>query len=615
MQAIIFCDEPAVCLPMQDCPAALLPVGSAPLLVHLLTYLERMGFRRTVLLSGDPRVRRIPDTMHLTMPVRFARSMASLYAEEPTLLLRSLCLPVLDMGELHAVCARGAARLFHPDGTSAGAELHPAGSPLLEPEETAVVTQSQFRRVADPAAYRALVTETVAKGSPRIGEGLRCGRDVVLDERSILGTDCALGDGAVVEDCILGDGVQVGAGAVLRGCIVCRGALIDRDARLEGGIVPEGDVLAKDARTTRPRRMLVLPEDGICGGDPRWNTAASALEAGAAMASLGGRIAVGYAGDGARPYAMAAAAGALSQGADVWQTGRCALSMLLFAAQDAGCDAVLWATGDTVVRLLPFAADGAPLSEGQAARLWQALAAHVESRILSPGTLTDSAALLRLWEDGCRRLVPAARPSVRVSCADPTLRAAAERLFSGGTGEEITLTLSEDGRSASAFSLETGMLRREMLLLPAMAALAREDGAFVLPEDAHPGAAAYAQAHGIRLLDGETSEGAALRQRQGVCTDGVRLFAAVLREMAYTGQTLRELTAPLPRLCTVVREVVTPLTRQEVADLGERAAAPQVVIVKPPHSRIARLRVHADTMEAAAELCGEWERSLHAAEA
>ena len=202
-----------------------------------------------------------------------------------------------------------------------------------------------------------------------------------------------------------------------------------------------------------------------------------------------------------------------------------------------------------------------------------------------------------------------------MTCGDPPLRAAAGRLFSGGTGEEITLTLSEDGRSASAFSLETGMLRREMLLLPAMAALAREDGAFVLPEDAHPGAAAYAQANGIRLLDGQTAEGAALRQRQGVCTDGVRLFAAVLRQMAATGQTFREMIASLPRLCTVVREIVTPLTRQEVADLGTRAASPQITIIKPPHSRLAHLRVHADSMEAAAELCGAWERRLHPAEA
>lgn len=619
MQAILFCDKMTDCIPMQDSPEALLPFCNVPLLGHLLRYMEKSGFQGAVLLAADERIRRMLDGLTLQMPVRFARSLASLRAESPTLLLRRLCLPEWDMGELYALCGKGAVRLFHADGTPTYAELHPTGSALLEPAETAVTEQSFFRRADNPGDYRTLCRELLTSGfaKHRIGEGVRIGTEAEIDTATILGNDCVIGDKAILEGCVLGDGVQVGAGAILKDCVICRHALIDREAHLENGAVPEGTILPPHARMTQSRHLLVLPEDGICWRDPRWNTAETALRAGAAMTALGRRIAVGYSYPAGESLAMAAAAGAVSQGAHVWNAGMCGLSQLIYAGHLTGCEALLWVAGEDTVQLLPFGKDGFALTGVQTSRLQRALEAELSSRIVDNGDLSDAGGLLPLWEEACRALLPEQFPEILVSCANPALRTAAERIFSGGSGERITLTVSEDGTKATAFSMEAGMLRQEQLLLLSALSLQEAGEPLVLPEDFHPAAEEFAARHHARILRlKHTTPSAALTlyTDQGVCTDGIRLFAHVLRVLHARRLTLRQAAGLLPKLCTVQRELATELPRQAVERLQSENPDTTVQILLPPQGRLLHLRVHAESMEAAAELCSFWEKKLRNAE-
>lgn len=620
MQAILFCDKMTDCIPMQDCPEALLPFCNVPLLAHLLRYLEKSGFEEAVLLAADERIRRMLDGLSLQMPVRSARSLAALRAQSPTLLLRRLCLPEWDMGELYALCGNGAVRLFHADGTPAYAELHPAGSALLEPAQTAALQASRFRRAENPGEYRALCRELISSGfaKHRIGEGVRTGAETEIDNTSIIGNDCIIGDRAVIEDCVLGDGVQVGAGAILRNCVICRHALVDREALLENGAVPEGTILPAHARMTESRHLLVFPEDGICWRDPRWNTAETALRAGAAMTVLGGKLAVGYGYPAGESLAMAAAAGMVSQGAHVWQAGQCTLSQLIFAGRLTGCEALLWVSGEETVQLLPFGGNGFALNGTQTSRLQRALDAELSARIADNGMLSDADGLLALWEESCRTLLPEQFPEIQVSCANPVLRTAAQRLFSGGTGERITLTLSEDGTRASAFSMEAGMLREEQLLLLCALSLQECGEPLVLPEDFHPAAEEFAARYNARILrlqNNTPSAALTLYRNQGVCTDGVKLFAHVLRVLHDRKLTLRQAAALLPKLCTVNRSLSTQLPRQAVENLSRQNPDTTVQIVFPPQGKLLHLRVHAESMEAAAELCGFWEKKLRLAEA
>lgn len=608
---------------MQDCPEALLPFCNVPLLEHLLRYMEKSGFEEAVLLAANERIRRMLDGLSLQMPIRFARSLASLRAESPTLLIRRLCLPEWDMGELHALCGRNAVRLIHADGKPCYAELHPTGSALLEPAETAVAEESFFRRADDPGEYRELCRKLLHDGMTpkRIADGVRIGKETEIDTATVIGTDCVIGDRAVLEGCVIGDGVQVGAGAVLRNCVVCRHALVDREAHLENGVVPEGSILPPHARMTETRRLLVLPEDGICWRDPRWNTAETALRAGAAMTVLGRRIAIGYGYPAGEGLAMAAAAGAVSQGAHVWQVGRCVLSQLIYAAHLTGCDALLWVSGEDTVLLCPCGADGMPLTGIQTSRLQRALDAELSARIVDSGRLADAGGLLPLWEESCRELLPEQMPEIKVSCANAALRTAAEEIFCADVHspdeQRITLTLSEDGTQATAFSMEAGLLRQEQLLLLSALSLQERGQPLVLPESFHPAAEEFASRHHARILRLNHSSSSAARTlytEQGVCTDGVRLFAHVLRVLHGRRLTLRQASGLLPKLCTVNRSLATALPRQAVERLSRCNPDAAVQMVLPPQGRLLHLRVHADSMEAAAELCAFWEKRVRNAE-
>ena len=621
MQAILYCDKITDCIPVKDCPEALLPFCNVPLLEYLLHYIEQKGVQNAVLLAADSRVHRLLDTMHLQMPVQFARSLASLHANVPTLLLRRLCIPDWDMGELLTLCHEGAVRLYHADGTPAFAELHPQGSVLLEPERTAETEFSVFRHADTPSEYREIQQELLSARKfqrTRIGEGVRMGKNAVIDSFTILGNDCIIGENAKLERCCLGDGVQIGANAVLTDCIICRKSLIDRETSLEHAVIPEYTVLHAGVRTAQKREHCLLPEDGICEGLPRWNTAETALKAGAAMSVLGNAAAVGYSHENGKSFAIAAAAGAVSQGCDVWYAGQCSLSQLIRTAEMTEASALLWIQGEQTVQLMPFSADGFPLNEQQSRRVWQALEADTCGRVTACGNFCHAENFLTLWERYCQKLLPALEYDITVSCANARLRTASQQLFSGGAGQRITLSLSEDGTRVSAFSAETGMLRHEQLLLLCLFSLRKQGEPLVIPEDFHPAAEAFAQkiqANLIRLHSHNPDPDIRkLYQKQGICYDGVALFCHVLRGLHENHLTLKQAAESLPELCTVQHELATSLTRQNVERLRQENQDTRIRIVLPPQSKLVKLCVHADSVEAAAELCTFWEKKLHAAE-
>lgn len=621
MQAILFCDKMTDCVPVKDCPEALLPFCNVPLLEYLLQYIQEKGFRNAVLLAVDERIERLVDSMHLQMPVQFARSLASLHANAPTLLLRQLCVPDWDMGELLTLCNPVAVRLFHADSTPTFAELHPQGSVLLEPEQTKTTEYSKFQHIRTPAEYREIQQKLLSSRKfqrTRIGEGVKISRTAKIDEFTILGNDCMINSNAKLERCVLGDGVQIGAGAVLTDCVICRKAFIDQETHLENAVVPQGTVLQSDTKTAQIKQNYVLQEDGICQGLPRWNTAETALKAGASITVIGNRIAIGYSHENAESLAIASVAGAVSQGASVWIAGQCALSQLITIAKFTDCDILLWVQGEQIMQIRPFRAGGFALTEQQSYRIWQALEANTCERITEFGKLHHAENLLALWEDSCQKLLPQPEFEIHVSCANSQLRTIAQKLFSGGTGQRITLSLSEDGTKISAFSSESGMIRWEQLLLISLFSFQEQNKALILPEDFHPIAEDFAlQYHAkiIRLSNINPSPNLLnLYQEQAVCTDGIKLFIHVLRVLKQKKQNLAQVAKLLPEICTVQHEVTTNLTRQSIEKLQRSNPDTKISIIMPPQSKFVKLRVHADSIETAAELCGFWEKKLRMTE-
>ncbi|MDE5754459.1 MAG: hypothetical protein K2H89_07965 [Oscillospiraceae bacterium] len=626
MQAIFFCDKLIQFIPVRDCPESQLMLCNIPLLEHLLKYIQEKGFRNAVLLGAEEQTRELADSLHLQMPVQYARTLASLHADTATLLLRKLCIPDWDMGELFSLCNdhAGAVRLCHSDGTPTFAELHPQGSVLLEPERTELLQFSRFQQIDTPAQYREMQQKLLSQKkfqNARIGAGAKISRHAKIDSLSIIGNDCMVQGGAELERCVLGDGVQIGEGAKLTDCVICRKAVIDQKMHLENAVIPEGTVLQSDAKKAQKKQMLVLPEDGICQGLPRWNTAETALRAGAGMSAVSQRLAVGCSHRNAESLAVAAAAGAVSQGVPVWYAGECSLSQLNAVAEFTGCDALLWVQGEQTRQLKPFQAGGFALTEQQSRRVQQAIAADTCERITEFAELHHAENLLALWQDSCRRLIPENNANIHVSCANSSLRKAAQTLFSGSTehtGQRITLSLSEDGTRVSAFLSECGMIRWEQLILISLFSFQEQGQTLILPEDFHPIAEDFAmQYHAkIQRLSSENPSPAMLDfyQKQAVCTDGVKLFAHVLRALEYKQQTLPELLKLLPEICTVQHEMTTNLTRQHIEKLQRANPDAKISIIMPPQSKLVKLRVHADSVETAAELCGFWEKKLRMCE-
>ncbi len=609
MHVYLFCDKSADFLPMPSLPEILLPYANIPLLSHILRYLEGERITRVTLIHADAQVRRTAESLPLLMDLTYADT--PLRTDAPALVLFRPCLPPWDLDALYALSGSAPVRL------SDSAALLPAGVQLSMPDNALCHEMSAFRPAETSEAYRNLQQKLAKDTKFRhfcIGQGVRMGKHVRISDSSVIGNDCVIGDHAVLEDCVLLDGVQIGAGAELRRCILCRHALIDRDVQLKDAVIGEGEIFCNHRNIPMHRHFSLDALDGIHEGLPRWNSISTALQAGAAMTAIGMRIAVGADTEAALPFADAAIAGAVSQGAQVWDGGICARSQLISIGQTAACDVLLWVQGDGVFRLHPYGKLGLPPDETQRKRILQALEAKLSTRIIPCGKCHDARPFLALWEDRVRQILPEHHAAVEICCGDKLLRKTAESLYSGGNGDRIVLNLSEDGTTCTAFSQESGMVRHEQLLLLSLLSF-REDGeALAIPAQFHPAAEGFAAWCGGRILRMHTpavSPMAAKRfAEQGVCTDGILLFAHILRILELRHISLADAVKLLPDFCTMRTEISTTLSRQAVENLRRRNPDRSIRIGLPDRFGMVQILAHAHSMEAASELCDFWEKRL-----
>lgn len=621
MHAVIFADKFVDFLPLQQMPEVLLPYCNIPLLSHILRFLEQHAVAQITLVGADPAVRQFAESLPQDVQLQFCEAGTILRTAAPTLVLFRPCLPHWDMGELRALCGDVPVQLCRRDGSSCDAALYPMAAPLLPPKNTVTAVLSEFRVPHSQEEYRRMqqvLLRDARMQSFRLGQGVHIGKHAEISASTIIGNDCVIGERAVLEDCVLGDGVQVGAEAVLRRCVICRHALIDRNVQMKDAALGQGEIAAAHHSAPQKRLLQVDGHDGIHEGLPRWNTAVTALQAGAAMTALGKRIGVGFDCPQAEGFALAAAAGAVSQGAQVWNAGICALSQLIYMGRAVHCDALLWAEGESVQLLRPYSGDGFPLNSTQIRRVRQAYDAQVSTRILPCGKLLDALPFTELWKNECRRILPEHDFRIEVCCGNSALRQTAQELFRSGNGGRIVLNLSDDGMQASAFSAESGMVHHDQLLLLSLLSMRENGEALALPAQFHPAAEQFAARYGGRILRLFTPKvsptAAALYAKQGVCTDGILLFAHILRVLQSRRISLKAAASLLPPMYTARSEISTTLSPWAVEKLRRSNPDSAVRIALPSYSGMLRVMVHAESMEAAAELCGFWEKRIRAAE-
>ncbi len=75
-------------------------------------------------------------------------------------------------------------------------------------------------------------------GPAVVASGSHIGQQVRLKGPVVIGTDCSIGDGAILEDAVLWHGVTIGKGAVLRKCVVGNDTEIQPRERVIDRVVP-----------------------------------------------------------------------------------------------------------------------------------------------------------------------------------------------------------------------------------------------------------------------------------------------------------------------------------------------------------------------------------------
>ena len=99
------------------------------------------------------------------------------------------------------------------------------------------------------------------EGAITVGEGTNIQENVVIHEKTTIGSYCTIGHGAIVHGCTVGNDCLIGMGAiVLNGAVLADGCLVGAGALVTGKMdAPAGSVLlgnpAKIVKTLTPEQI------------------------------------------------------------------------------------------------------------------------------------------------------------------------------------------------------------------------------------------------------------------------------------------------------------------------------------------------------------------------
>jgi hypothetical protein len=266
-----------------------------------------------------------------------------------------------------------------------------------------------------------------------------------------------------------------------------------------------------------------------------------------------------------------------------------------------------------------------PLTDAQLRTVRSGCASPQWLRPTECGIIVTERMLNEIYSAQLRRRLPARLPfRTALRTGSRQLDAVLKPVFSGGSGAEMLLRLSPDGRRASVYTAETGWLFYEKLLLMCALQYLRQGTDIALPGWLPHIAEKMAAEYGRQILryamhpNGADTEARQLAAAQRFTLDGAVLCAELLRFCAETGESLTEWAAALPE-CYTVRRI---LRTDSAADAALRCAsalhAANVpdglrirtdsgeALLHPARSgRAVSMLVEAQSMEAARELAGD----------
>ncbi len=498
-------------------------------------------------------------------------------------------------------------------------------------------------------------------GSADIAPGAEIGRGTVIGENV---TVCR---GAKLNGAIIMDGAFIGERATVNNAVIGTGArLLSGAAVFEGASVGDSAVIAEQAvvqcgvRIWNGRRLdsyacagqdikygFLTParigEDGICGETGSVITPQTAAVIGSSLASLGGKIGIGWKDNPAsKSLALAIASGVTAAGADAWLFGSCTAPALEYCTARSRLAAGCRADAGVTAKISFCSGDGLPLSRSEEKIIEGGLnrGEYRRAGFMHFGQLRDTEAITGLYKNMLEETAPKSLTGIKavLNTSGGTVTdmcGGIMKRISSKNGSAVVFHIGSDGTGASAYTEETGYVFEEKLILICCADRFAKGADVSLPYDFPRAADRLAERYGRKVLrysgcpsDSGDREARRLAAKTPFIRDGAALALTVLRVLESRKISLAEALAELPEMAVATRFVAVdkrPVKLLRKICTEEQQASGDGIVLNDKRGRVmirpvktekgVMMKVESFSMEAASELCDFYQDKLKQLEA
>lgn len=497
--------------------------------------------------------------------------------------------------------------------------------------------------------------------SADIAPGAEIGRGTVIGENV---TVCR---GAKLNGAIIMDGAFIGERATVNNAVIGTGArLLSGAAVFEGASVGDSAVIAEQAvvrcgvRIWNGRRLdsyacaeqdikygFLTParigEDGICGETGSVITPQTAAVIGSSLASLGGKIGIGWKDNPAsKSLALAIASGVTAAGAEAWLFGSCTAPALEYCTARSRLAAGCRADAGVTAKISFCSGDGLPLSRSEEKIIEGGLnrGEYRRAGFMHFGQLRDTQAIVGLYKNMLEETAPRSLKEIKavLNTSGGTVTDMCGNIMkkiSAKNGSPVVFHIGSDGTGASAYTEVTGYVFEEKLILICCADRFAKGMDVSLPYDFPRAADRLAERYGRKVLrysgcpsDSGDREARRLAAKTPFVRDGAALALTVLKALESRDISLSEALAELPEMAVATRFVAVDkrpvkLLRQICTE--EQQASGDGIVLNDKRGRVmirpvktekgVMMKVESFSMEAASELCDFYQDRLKQLEA
>ena len=498
-----------------------------------------------------------------------------------------------------------------------------------------------------------------------VGENVKIADYAQVGPFAVIDDGCTIGTGATVKNSVLLRDVFIGERCELRGALVCAGASLKKRAGMfEGSVAGAGSVIGRDASVSPgvkiwpgkqvedearvavnlkfgAARKGVFDDDGITGEVGIDLTPEMCAKLGAATGE-GSRRGIGTAYDGSNAglaLINAASSGVISTGAQVINFGGCFEAMFSFAVPFLGLDMGIFARtagSRAVLRLID--GSGLTLTRSQERRIEAAVATGEigrceASKYSSPYSMTGisaiyAAQLPALAPDGLSGINACVKSSNRG--VQHMLDSALKALDCGEGGIKVHITAS--GGAASFFDENGDYINASRTLALGCVIRFAQGEDVALPYETPRAIDFLAAKYSKKVLrylscpvDGADKPARLLATSQPWVRDGLQNAVSILYYLCRNNLKLCDFAASLPPFELAVKAISIAGNPghllKNLSSLGERQEGPhegvliaerggRVLLSPLKRGRGLRIMAEAASMEAADELCAEFEKRL-----